>query len=75
MHNSLYPVDYFLALLLLRLFLGDKLDKVQYLAVQEQENVLYLQSALAKPRVAALIELLGDPRFNLAAVFVFLLLI
>ena len=75
MNYSFDSIDYFLALFLFRLFLRDKLDKVQYLAVQEQENVFDLQRSLAEPWISALVKFLCNSCFKFTTIFVFLLLI
>ena len=58
---------------LLRLTLGDKLDKVQHLAMQEQEYVFNLQGALAEPWVHAHVKLLCNSRLKLTALIIILL--
>ena len=50
--------------------LGDKLDEIKNLAVQEEEYVFNLECALAEPGISVHVKLLGDARLKLTTLVV-----
>ena len=74
MHYSFDAVDDLLAVPFFSFTLGDKLGKVQNLAMQEQKDVFDLEGALAEPRILALVKLFCNSCLQIAVFLPILIL-